>query len=228
MISVAILAVALVAAPAVEELPSPNDHFKKESWSDFSWNGLRWGMGFGDVLAVLEKPEGIFRVRSNFRCDDVGGDKGMARGHVIGLASCWIDSDSHSLEMVGTRPLIALGFWKQRLWNITVFPHDLGDFKTFGGKAGQVMTILREKYGYPTVYPKGFRHPMSPPEDPAICSYTFTKGSLEVQLSLVYGGRNPKMNTHNQMSVTYTNENAADDLNRNGRTRSTQAESSKF
>ncbi len=222
-------AVAEETKPKPEPLPTPNDRFPPKSWSAAGWTTLSWGMGFGDVLAALRDPKGPFRVAEQFRCDDSPGGPGLSRSRVSpDLAECWLEPESHSLELVGERPRIALSFWKRRLCGVMLFLRGGVDLQEHARRHFTLLGILNEKYGRaPQVFPEGYSYPTEVPEDPSVSIYSWGLQWLEVQFTSVVG-RGPRSNTLGNFTINYADPRAMMELNSQGRSRRFESDRDKL
>lgn len=124
------------------QLVSVADAAKKtpsKVWSSFGWNDFRWGMGPGDVAALMSKKDGDFRC-SSFECE-----KTDIRENSFG---CHSDGNQHSFTVLGASPALSFEFFAGELWEVLfMFSPDV--------EAGRSMfraleAKLVEKYGKPT------------------------------------------------------------------------------
>jgi hypothetical protein len=185
-------------------------------------------MGLGDVLRALRDPAGPFRVAESFQCDGIGDERGMVRSDFVDWADCWIDENSHTLDIVGGRPRILLSFWKRQLSGVTLFFDGGVDFRTHTARHIALLGILREKYGSPDVYPSGYRNPRERPEEPSTGIFTWELPKVRVELVSTFGGLNPRKNTRNECSVIYDDPRATRALNEHGRSRRYEGEREKL
>ena len=220
-------AVALLLTSAsvgdLEPLPAPSDHFPAQSWAPTGWLAFRWGMGFGDVLDVLKNSDEPFRVARGFACDDTAGFRGMTRNkEVLDLADCWMEPESHSFEFVGERPLVAFGFWKKRLYTVTMFVTS-HSFDVHAQRLATVLASIRGEYGREAdVAPKGFVLAAKPTAHPATAIFTWSVPRLEVRFTtLTYQPHDSRRVTFH---LEYSDPLAASDLKSNGRARTSERE----
>ena len=210
-----------------QKLPAPTDRFPRSTWSSQGWTELKWGMGFGDVLDVLRRPDGPFKVAESFVCDDYGDGAGVNASVSPDLAVCWVAPWSHRFEILGGRVTISLSFWKRRLAMVMFSLPENPEFAIHASKYFDLLRMLAEKYGADyRVYPRGYVFPSSRPLNPSVATYTWRLKGLVVEFSLSTAGEtNDRLGS---LDFFYSNPKAVDELNEAGSERRLQGERDKL
>jgi len=215
----------LLVTGAVDDrgpLPAPTDHLPAASWATTGWRSFRWGMGLGDVLDALSRPEGAFRVHYGFACDyeptfsdlDEVKERGVAWAIAESdSAECWVLSQSHAFKVLGERPLLGFGFWRGRLYEVSVALISKSSWEEHARRHTALVASLEKELGARAqLFPDGFTLPAAEPRarvdrqpsPPLLAFFTWEQPRLRVRLVSATAGDFPKRPFTGAFTITYS------------------------
>ena len=219
----AAIAYLLVTAPMDERgpLPAPTDHHPAHSWATTGWGSFRWGMGLGDVLDAPSSPKGPFRVHHGFACDyeptfsdlDDVRERGVAWAITESdSAECWVLPESHQFKLLGERPILGFGFWRGRLYEVSVAFISRASWEEHARRhAALVASLEKQLRARVQVFPEGFTLPPAKParadgqpSPPLLAFFTWEQPRLRVRLVSATAGDLPKRPFAGVFTVTYS------------------------
>lgn len=148
-------------------------------WSNFGWNAFRWGMGPGDVSAVLKNPSGDFQAFLEPECE-------LRSPEWKFLVACDLDGMDHVFRVDESAPRLAFSYIDLQLWDASLWFRG----STYAESEAQFQKfrdLLTKKYGRPQseyLPPKG-------ENGFAYWTMTWETPSLTISLDGVLSDRRP-------------------------------------